>query len=239
MKDTGRKLMVYQPRRAEAGTQTLRKILDNGIIGELFMIKLKRAAYVKRSDWQAYKKYAGGVLNNYGAHEIDTALYLAGSSVNKVSGYLNRVATYGDADDVVKVLIETDSGVCIDIDINMASAISLPETVIYGRNGTLVQMRGEQESPYYHVRYFEPSDFMAGNVSDSFVSTDRRYPDETRVNWLENDFHMDKDTAIDFYAKCYAYYALGEAPFIPVTETLAVMRVIHECMEYAGWSLSP
>ena len=39
---------------------------------------------------------------------------------------------------------------------------------------------------------------------------------------------------VDFYEQCYRYYALGEAPFIPVEETREVMRVLDLCRKDAA-----
>jgi len=84
------------------------------------MIKYARSSYIRRNDWQTQKRYGGGMLNNYGAHAIDQLLYITGSKAADISCRLRRIATLGDADDVVKAVIETDNGIILDIDINMA-----------------------------------------------------------------------------------------------------------------------
>ena len=122
MRAHGRKLMVYQPHRARAETVALQAILAQGWIGPVYMIKIARTSYMRRNDWQAFRQYGGGMLNNYGAHYIDLLLHLSGSRATHVSCATRAVATLGDAEDVVKAVIETESGTILDLDINMASA---------------------------------------------------------------------------------------------------------------------
>ncbi len=49
-------------------------------------------------------------------------LHVARAPTAKITCHLRTIASLGDADDVVKALIETENGVLLDIDINMASA---------------------------------------------------------------------------------------------------------------------
>jgi len=73
------------------------------------------------------------MLNNYGSHYIDRLLYLSGSTAKRITCHLRTIASLGDADDVVKVLIDTENGIILDIDINMASAQPMPVWHILGK----------------------------------------------------------------------------------------------------------
>lgn len=231
---TGRKLMVYQPHRVTAETQALLRLLKSGVLGDIYMIRSARRNFVFRSDWQAFKKFGGGMLNNYGAHAIDMMLFLTGSKAKRVDGFMHRIAAAGDAEDVVKLLIETERGTTLDIDINMASALDLAPLIVYGRYGTAMLVE-EKERQYYRVRYFDPADQAVVVASEHLAAIGRLYVTTEPANWRETDFNIEPGDAINFYDKCYAYYALGEAPFVPLEDTLEVMRVIKECRATAGW----
>jgi len=232
MKRTGRKLMMYQPHRANAPMQVIKKIIDSGLIGGVFMIKSSCSDYKHRNDWQAYKKYGGGMLNNFGAHHIDNTLYLAGSPAKRVSGYLNTIASAGDAEDVAKLLIVTENNICIDIDINIASAITAPDIIIYGQYGALTLM-SIYESKECSVRYFDPKEQPQITSSDETAAEGRLYVTAAPQNWRERYFPIDEGCAIDYYQQCYGYYALDEEPFVTVQETMAVMRLIDACRKAA------
>jgi len=232
---TGRKLMMYQPHRVTAETQSLKKIIESGIIGDVFMIKTTNLDYVERNDWQAFKKYGGGMLNNFGAHAIDRALYLAGSYAKKISASMFRIASLGDADDVVKILIETQNGVALDIDINMASMAGSSEIVAYGKSGA-AKIEHKNNEIYWHVNYYESKEQETVSASDFLAAKDRRYMKSRPKVWSEKDYPVSKNDELDYYNECYKYFALGEEPFVPVADTMEVMRVIHECRKYAEWN---
>ncbi len=125
MKKYGRKMMVYQPHRAYVDTIALQSILKKNIIGPVFMIKRAWSWYRFRVDWQAFKKYGGGELNNSGAHFIDQLLYLSGSRLKKLYCSTRKIISRGDAEDMAKIVMETENGMILDLDINFAAAIPI------------------------------------------------------------------------------------------------------------------
>lgn len=233
MKAHGRKLMVYQPHRATAEFTGLQGILASGLIGEVYMIKRACSAYVRRNDWQALRKHGGGMLNNYGAHYVDQLLSLAASRVRRVSCALRAVITLGDADDVVKAVLETESGWLLDIDINMAAAIPVPPWQVLGTRGTIVL---DEPSKAWRVRYVEEGGLPALELQTGLAARERRYNEESAIPWQERLFPLSGALPVDFYQKCYDYYALGQPPLVPVAETREVMRVLEECRRSAGWA---
>ena len=221
----GRKLMVYQPHRAGVEVVALREILSQDLIGPLTMIKRGISRYVRRDDWQAFSKYGGGMLNNYGAHYIDQLLYLSGSRARKVSCALRTVASLGDAEDVVKAVIETESGVILDVDIHMAAAHSFPPWQILGQRGSIVL---DPAQSAWQVRYFRADELPELATQTGLAAQGRRYPSQP-IPWLEATFSIPDFEPVDFYERCYAFYALDEPPFVPIAETREVMRVLDAC----------
>ena len=84
-KETGRKLMVYQPHRAAAPANQIKNIIASGKIGKPYYIRFTRCGYVRRNDWQSLAKFGGGMLNNYGAHHIDSLLYVVEDNVRRLN----------------------------------------------------------------------------------------------------------------------------------------------------------
>jgi predicted dehydrogenase len=231
MKEHDRKFMIYQPHRVRSETVALRAILSKNLIGDVYMIKRSVTGYDRRNDWQAFRKYGGGMLNNYGAHYIDQSLYISGSSARRISCSLRTIASMGDADDVVKAVIETESGVILDIDINMAAAYSFPSWQVLGKYGSL--MLDEKERAW-KARFFHPDELAMLEAQDKLAAEDRRYGSGEKIPWKEEVFPLSDFQPIDFYQKCYQYFALDEEPFVPVEETREVMRVLDTCRKDAG-----
>lgn len=232
---TGRKLMVYQPHRVTSETQAVASILERGLIGQLYMIKMARSLYVRRNDWQSQKKYGGGMLNNYGAHSVDQLLYLTSSKARKISCSMRKIASLGDADDVVKAVIETENDVILDLDINMAAAIQLSRWSIMGSRGTAIQEKKDDGKVVFKIRYYNEQEAPNLELKDQLAAQGRSYSNFDKIQWHEEEIDISDFEPIDFYDKCYEYYALDGEPFVPVEQTLEVMRVLNECRIDAGW----
>lgn len=232
-KENGRKLMVYQPRRADTAPNQLMAIIASGKIGQLKSIRRSYGAYIRRADWQAFKKYGGGMLNNYGAHQIDAALYMTGEKVARVFCDKNVVASAGDADDVVKVFFRMESGVTVDIDINQAAGVSAQDWIINGSCGGVISQRSAEGKPVFRLRYFDPTSIPAITASDALAAANRSYNNDIPLPWVEEIIPLDDSYAIDFYGKVYEYYAEDKPAYVPVEQTLYVMELIDRCHKVA------
>lgn len=231
---TGRKIMVYQPRRALAATNQLISIIQSGKIGKISSVQVCRCGYIRRADWQAFRKFGGGMLNNYGPHYIDVLLYILRERVNRLFCSTKVVASAGDAEDVVKILLETESGIAIDIDINQASALSHPEWLIRGEYGAIMAVPGPAESEEFRIRYYDPAQLPPIVASDDLAAKNRSYNSDVPIPWVEETVPVDNSFEIAFYDKLYEYIALDKASYVPIEESLYVMELIRDCQKDAG-----
>ena len=231
---TGRKLMVYQPHRASAPVNQLMKIVNSGKIGKLCSIHATRNSYVRRSDWQAFRKFGGGMLNNYGAHYIDALIYMANDKVRRLYCSTDTVASAGDADDVVKIIFRTERGITLDININQAATLSGPDWLVYGQYGAIISESTPDGNMQFHLRWFDPNAVPAASASESLAAANRSYNNDIPLPWNEEIIPLDSDCAIAFYDKVYEYFAKEKEPFVPIGETLYVMQLIAQCRENAA-----
>ena len=221
---------VYQPLRASAYFQHLRKILASGIIGDVYHIRVGGYRYARRNDWQAMRRFGGGMLNNYGAHSLDQLLQLIGYDVKRVFANLRVAASLGDADDVVKVIIETRSGVIGELDINQASTINPYVLQVWGTRGALTM--GENRDRFV-ITYFKSSDLPTKSLNTALASVGRKYPTDD-IAFREETVPVDQSLAVDVYADLATAIRRSRAPFVKAEEPLAVMRLIDRCRESSG-----
>lgn len=226
-RETGRRLIVYQPHRFTPETVVARRIITSGKLGSIYSIKCARCDYVRRNDWQAFREYGGGMLNNYGAHHIDQLLYLAGEKIESVYCRTRRIASLGDAEDVVKVVFQTESGVILDVDINQATAVGIPPLMIFGSRGT-ASLESADGKQFFRLKYYEEGDLADVVVSKEMTAAGRTYPSD-KIPWREEIIPLTADDAVDFYALCEKFFtADGEAP-VPLQETVYLMELIDRC----------
>lgn len=226
MQRCGRKLMLYQPHRVSRDVVTLRQVLDQGLIGPVYLIRHTRMSYNRRHDWQAFQQHGGGMLNNYGAHLIDACLYLAGSRASRISCLLRSVASLGDADDVVRALIETESGVILDIDINQATAHSMPPWHVAGEHGSLVF---DDEEHAWKARYYDPGKLARVDTEKGMAAAQRRYGSGEEIPWQEATFPVADAETVEYYDNCHEYFGGTGEPLAPIEETRELMRVLDAC----------
>ncbi|MHB9025763.1 MAG: Gfo/Idh/MocA family protein [Armatimonadota bacterium] len=232
MERTGRKFMVFQPHRLASVTLAVQQLLQSGLLGSIYMMKCTRAAYTRRNDWQSLRRYGGGMLNNYGAHFIDQLLYITRTSMAQVCCHLRTIASLGDAEDVVKALLEMESGLLIDLEINMACSLPVSSWSIYGQRGTAIL---DEQGQTFTVRYVPEGAFGALTLQEGLAATERRYGSGEQIPWETSEVRVHDFPEPDFYDNCYEYFALDREPLVPIAETLEVMRIIDACRKSAGW----
>ncbi len=219
---------VYQPHRAAAYYQTLRKLVADGRIGRMVQVRRGHFSYVRRDDWQGLRKFGGGMLNNYGAHFLDQVLNLTGSRLRRLFCQLCCVATLGDADDVVKIVYETRDRVLADLEINCATASAPYEFEVLGTYGTITMQKG-----VFTVRWFDPAALPQKALKDDLAAANRAYPWE-QIPFQEAKVETDQALQVDVYADLARAIRTGGQPFVPVEETLAVMRIMAQCRASVG-----
>ena len=223
----GRLLMIYQPERGRRAVVCLRSILAQGLIGDVYLIKHSRTLYRRRHDWQAWSRFGGGMLNNYGAHLIDACLYVAGSPAARITCHLRTIASLGDADDVVKAVIQTESGVLLDIDINMAAAQPIgPQWQVFGVHGSLIL---EDETNSWQARYLDPAQLPPLAPEEGLAAAERRYGSGEELPWREATFALEGVEPVDTYARAHDFYTGVGEPLVPLTESRELMRVLDAC----------
>jgi scyllo-inositol 2-dehydrogenase (NADP+) len=235
MHKLGRKLMVYQPHRVYPEFASLQGILNKGLIGRVYMIKRTCSSFDRRNDWQAFTEYGGGMLFNYGAHYIDQVLTLVKSKVVDIHCSLFKIASLGDAEDVVKIVLRTENKVLLDLDINMATAFHFSPWYVLGTAGSITY---DETLRQWHVRYFDPEMLAAKDVHSELAAPDRMYTDAREIVWKSECVAVKEDETVNFYDHCYDYFALGRKPFVPVSETLEIMRILEYCKRNGGYTTS-
>jgi hypothetical protein len=122
----------------------------------------------------------------------------------------------------------------LDLDINMASAFKIPPWYILGNRGTIVFEEQQNGKGIFRIKYLPDHQLTGGaTVNAELAAVGRHYDHRDTLEWLEEHVEVSTFQTIDFYDKCYDYFALGKKSFVP--ETREVTRVIEECRNQAGW----
>jgi predicted dehydrogenase len=163
------------------------------------------------------------MLGNYGAHGLDQVLALTGYDVEKVFCNLRRVASLGDAEDVVKVVYQTRGGVIGEVEINQACLHRPFDIEVYGTRGVITKNKDE-----FTVRSLSPRQLRAKRLNASLASPNREYPSDD-VECRVEAIRVDPKYQVDVYKDFARAIRTGGEPFVPAAQTLEVMRVMEWC----------
>ncbi len=115
----GKILAIFQQSRYAPYFQKVRKIIDSGVLGRIVQISIAFNGFSRRWDWQTLQEYNGGSLLNTGPHPLDQALQLFGTDIMpEVTCIMDRVNTFGDAEDYVKLIMKGPGRPVIDLEVS-------------------------------------------------------------------------------------------------------------------------
>ncbi len=136
-KNSGKKLMPWLPARYGYDLSTLKSILQQNLIGDVFRVQRRNSAFNIRSDWQVDKSQGGGYLLNWGPHIVDQPMQLIGAKAKSVYAEMGHLVNLGDAEDYFHAVIKTDKGITINAEFTFAQKDNFFDWVICGNKGTI------------------------------------------------------------------------------------------------------
>ena len=217
------KLLIRHNRRFEAKFIQAQKIIDSGILGDVYYVKRSVANFQRRADWQTLSQYGGGQLLNWGPHLIDQALRFCGGEYKKMTSYTRQVAAAGDCEDVVFASFEGVNGRVVEIEISGGVTIPGPNYVLYGTRGTLVD-RGNT----YEIKYV-PADYVFPPIKASpHTPQGQNFGSDETIPFITEEKTWETNNLDHIWG--YLYETVREDKEYPIKseEALKVMEVITE-----------
>ncbi|MBN2310377.1 MAG: Gfo/Idh/MocA family oxidoreductase [Candidatus Hydrogenedentes bacterium] len=178
-------LLPWLPARWGGDLARLRQLLDEGAIGNVFLVRRAVCSFATRCDWQTERRCGGGYLLNWGPHIVDPPVVLLGSPVRSVYGRMKQTINPGDTEDVFFAVMTLENGAIIQAEYTVAVE-SLPGWFIQGDRGTIVVRDGAIK--VYKKTPAQPDDptnygSMRGTDEDVFEEAieGSRYGDEFQI----------------------------------------------------------
>ena len=136
----GKMLTVYHNRRWDGDHMTIKRIIREGTIGEVFEINAGFAGYRSPgTTWRSDKAISGGNLYDWGAHFVDWVLALVPQKIQSVSGFFQKkVWMHVTNEDHTQAIVRFANGAMADIVISSLSAARRPRWRILGTKGAIL-----------------------------------------------------------------------------------------------------
>ena len=218
------KLFCRQNRRFEPAFNHVKEIIESGILGEIYEIKLCRHNYDFRDDWQTLQKNGGGQLNNWGPHLIDHAIQLMGAPIKEVWSDLKQIAARGDCEDHLKAVFRGENGRVIDVEISGGIALPSPVYAVYGTRGTLI-CEDEQD---IKLKYLKPEfKWPTSPARDTTPPRTNSWYSENKPEWIRKTIMVEpanNASMNDIYSHIYDTIRKG-IPFpVKPEESFEIVR---------------
>jgi len=93
----------------------------------------------------------------------------------------------------------------------------------------------DEEFKSWRVRYYHKSELSDIELQNTLAANDRSYCDDQDIPWREELFPVSDFQPIDFYDRCYHYFLTGKDPFVPISESREIMKIVETCRkEYSA-----
>ncbi len=138
-KETGMFFTVHQNRRWDEDFLTIKKVLEEKKLGELFRIESRvHGSRGIPGDWRQEKEHGGGMVLDWGVHLLDQLLLLFdGVCVTNVYADMTYV-TNQLVDDGFTAELTFENGVTAIVEVGTNNFINLPRWYVLGSNGSAV-----------------------------------------------------------------------------------------------------
>lgn len=221
------KLYVRHNRRWEEKFVKAMEVIDSGIIGNVYEVKLTRNGFTTRNDWQTIDTYGGGQLLNWGPHIIDHSLRFAGGDYTDLYCETRQILASGNCEDHIKLLLTGINGRIIDMEISSGVAAETHEIVAYGDRGILYDTG--REFSQLEWRYVKPGvEIERQPASELTPGTDPNFKKAPSIPWRYGGAFVDVhgERLDQTWVAMYEDYRLGKPYPILHEQALKVVEVI-------------
>jgi scyllo-inositol 2-dehydrogenase (NADP+) len=131
-------LSVFHNRRWDSDFVTVRKIIDEGVLGRLYHIQSCVTYYANIAGWRTDRAAMGGWLFDWGAHTLDQLLLIEKSPVKTVYAFAHhRFDEPTSVEDYVNCTLTFESGLTATTVVGYLNRIPMPRWYIMGQHATL------------------------------------------------------------------------------------------------------
>ncbi|MCL2434076.1 MAG: Gfo/Idh/MocA family oxidoreductase [Clostridia bacterium] len=229
---------VFQQSRNCAYYIKMQEVIASGVLGRIAMISTKWNGLMRRWDWQTVQAFGAGSLLNTGPHPMDQCLNLIGFPTDpapQVFSMLDRINTFGDAEDFAKVILKTPGKPLIDLEINAADAYSPYIYKVCGQYGTFTTNGNTAKWKYYKPEEAPHQKMILAPLANAeglpiFCGENLPTHEET---WEANDTEKDGmvDSTTRFYNLLMESLFNGAPLQVPVWQVkyqIGIMAQVHE-----------
>jgi len=151
-------LTVFHNRRWDGDYLTVRKVIEDGLIGRPYLIEESLLRYETRINpdrWRSQMKRGGGILYDWGAHCLDHAIQIGKAPVDRVYCFSTSRRNEVDIESYVKCLIHFEDDLTFGIELGDMARINRPRWYVLGELGALTKTGVDPQERAMNMKYID------------------------------------------------------------------------------------
>ncbi len=117
VEEAGVSFTVHQQRRFDKDFQTVKTVFDQGLVGDMYLVRSQLFGYNgNMHDWHRFKAEGGGMLYDWGVHLIDQILYMVPGRIESVYADIRNVIN-AEVDDYFDISLRFACGLDAHIEL--------------------------------------------------------------------------------------------------------------------------
>lgn len=228
-KETKRFLTVHQNRRWDEDFLTIKKVIEQGKLGEIYRIESRvHGSRGIPGDWRQEKEYGGGMVLDWGVHLLDQILLLMGNQkCTAVYAVLTHV-TNQLVDDGFMAELTFESGITVLAEVGTSNFISLPRWYVLGQNGSAMIEDWSMKGKLVCATGVNEADVVPVKTAAGLTKTMAPRRDDSIFT---QELPKVKSDIRDFYRNVMNVISGKEEPKIQLSEVARVMRLMEAIFE--------
>jgi predicted dehydrogenase len=223
---------AHQNRRWDKDYQIIRKVLEDGLIGQPYVIESRMNGAGLQSggilrEWRSYTFAGGGLLYDWGSHLIDQILFLVNKKVVNVYACLRQIKC-PEADDYFKIILKFENGLLAQIESGSYCVQPMFRWYVHGDAGSVyIENLDSRAGKVLHTKR-EKTDYFPLTIRTAEGPVQKMHPagsdvlEEMPLPEIQSDW-------TSFYMNFMAAIDGKEALIVHPEQSLRVMKVIDAC----------
>lgn len=220
-------LSVFHNRRWDWDYLTVRKVMEEGLLGEIWQVESCVGRYGHSSRWRSQRESMGSLLHDWGAHLIDQAIQLMGLPT-QVMAWRHFRMWQSDVESFIRAVLDYGDGRTFTVEVNYLRAAERPRWYVLGDRGGLVKYGLDPQEEALRTGNIgatvEPPQHRARVWLHQEEQVTERTIDSERGDWSE------------YYSNIAGVLLRGEKLAVQPEQAREVIRVIEAALQSAETS---
>jgi len=215
---------VHQNRRWDEDYLTVKKVLEESLLGEIFRVESRvHGSRGIPGDWRGDPRQGGGMLLDWGVHILDQALQMIPGRIKKVYASFTYI-TNELVDDGFYAELTFESGLVFLAEVGTSNFIKLPRWYVLGRDGSVQIDDFDGQGRIVRVTDWSKNDAVPIRTAAGLTKT---MAPRTAETIKEEPLHVVHSDVRDFYRNFLAVVEGKEELRVSLDSVMRNMKLIE------------